>query len=80
MSGGRRCSLLRSAWWLKAVPGGEIGRIEFRQREPIRYLTVQLAFVDKAVDEPMLLVVLLAASAAILIHDEQPRTTGAPSP
>jgi hypothetical protein len=82
--GGRRYtlrrSLLRGDWRLTAVPGGEIGRFEFRQREPIRYLSMQLAFVDKAVDEPMLLVVLLAASAAILIHDEQPRTTGAPSP
>jgi hypothetical protein len=32
------------------------------------------------VDEPMLLVVLLASSVAVLVHDERPRTTGAPSP
>jgi hypothetical protein len=75
-----RSSLLRADWRLAAVLGGEIGRIEFRQREPTRYLSMQLAFVDEAADEPMLLVVLLAASAAILIHDEQPRTTGGPAP
>jgi hypothetical protein len=75
-----RSPLLRADWKLAAVPGGEIARIGFRQREPIRYLTMQLAFAKKAADEPMLLVVILAAGVAMLIHDEAPKTVGGPWP
>jgi hypothetical protein len=75
-----RSPLLRADWRLTAVPGGEIARIGFRQREPIRYLTMQLAFGKKAADEPMLVVVVLAASVAMLIHDEEPKTIGGPWP
>jgi hypothetical protein len=58
-----RHSLLGAYWKLADVPGGEICR--FRRSDP-RHLDVQLAFV-----EPMLLVVVLAASEAILIHASQ---------
>jgi hypothetical protein len=75
-----RSPLLRADWRLTAVPGGEIARIGFRQREPIRYLTMQLAFGENAADEPMLPVVIMAASLAILIHDEEPKTVGGPWP
>jgi hypothetical protein len=67
-----RCPWLRTDWRLAAMPGGEIGRIGFRDREPFRYLTVRLALGEKAADEPMLIVVILAASEAILVHEEQP--------
>jgi hypothetical protein len=61
-----RNSLLGGDWRLADVPGGEICRFRFQRRDP-RHLRVQLAFV-----KPMLLVVVLAASEAILIHAEQP--------
>jgi hypothetical protein len=67
-----RCPLLRADWKLTAMPGGEIGRIGFRDREPFRYLTMQVALGEKAADEPMLLVVILAAGEAIFLHEEQP--------
>jgi hypothetical protein len=64
-----RCPMLRADWKLAAVPRGEISRIGARVREAWR---VQLACVNDVVDEPVLLVVVLAACGAILIHDEQP--------
>jgi hypothetical protein len=61
-----RHSLLSSDWTLADVPGSEICRFTFERRDP-HHLHVQLASA-----EPMLLVVVLAASEAILIHAEQP--------
>jgi hypothetical protein len=63
-----RCPLLRNDWRL-AGPGGDIGRIAFRTRRGFR---MRVALGEKAADEPLLLLVILAASVAILIHDEQP--------
>lgn len=64
-----RCPLLRSDWRLAAVPGGEIGRIAFRTRRGFR---MHVALGEKDADEPLLPLVILAASVAILIHREQP--------
>ncbi len=61
-----RYSLSGGYWRLADVPGGEICRFSFQRSDP-RHLRVQLAFV-----EPIMLVVVLAASEAILIHAEQP--------
>jgi hypothetical protein len=68
-----RCPLLGADWRLVAVPGGEIGRIGFRDREPFRYLTMRLVLGAKAPDEPMLPIVILAASEAIFIHGKSLR-------
>jgi hypothetical protein len=64
-----RCPILRADWKLAAVPRGEVSQIGARAREAWR---VQLACIDDVVDEPVLLVVVLAACGAILTHDEQP--------
>lgn len=63
-----------------ASAGGEIGRIAFRGGASAKDSRTQVAFSEQAKDEPLLLVVLLAASAAILLHAEQPRTVGGPHP
>lgn len=54
------------------MPGGKIGRLGFRKHDAPRYLNVQLNSI-----EPALLVVILAASEAVIIHDEQPRAVTA---
>ena len=72
-----RPHLLGGDWSLLALPEGEIGRLEFRERDPARYLSVQLTFIDPLFIDPLLLVVILAAGEALLIHDQQPRGGGA---
>jgi hypothetical protein len=64
-----RHPLLGTYWKLAHVPGGQICRFKFKRGD--RHLDVQLAFV-----EPMLLVVVLVASEAILIHADQPSGGG----
>jgi hypothetical protein len=68
-----RSPLLRSDWRVTALWGGEIGRIAFRGGTSAEGSRTQVAFREQAEDEPLLLVVLLAASTAILLHAEQPR-------
>jgi hypothetical protein len=76
LPGGRRyrlrCDLLGAKWRLAAVPGGAVGRIGFRDEGSGPYLRAQLA----SADEPLLVLVILAASVAILIHGEQPSASG----
>jgi hypothetical protein len=62
-----RCPLLRSYWRLVAVPGGELGRIAFR---PYRDSEMKITLGGKRTDEPLLPLLILAASAAILVHWE----------
>jgi hypothetical protein len=64
-----RQSLLSANWKLAGPQRGEICRFKSMRGDP--HLSVQLAFV-----EPMLLVVVLAASEAILIHNAQPSAGG----
>ena len=69
-----RGPLVRADWRITARPRGRIGRIAFRLRNPgVTDQTKYVRFGGKAADEPLLLVVMLAASVAILVHDEQPR-------
>jgi hypothetical protein len=74
VSGSRRYRLrhrlVGADWRLAARPGGEVGRIG--ARGPWRYLSVELTSVEYAVDEPVLLIVILAAIEAILIDKERP--------
>jgi hypothetical protein len=64
-----RCPLLSSNWRLAAESGGEIGRIAFAARHD---LSMRVTLGEKAADEPLLLLVILAAGEAILIQGEQP--------
>jgi hypothetical protein len=64
-----RSSLLSTDWKLTGVQEGEICRFRFQRGDPRHH--VQLALV-----EPMLLVMVLAASEAILIHHAQPSAAG----
>lgn len=68
-----RSPLLRADWRVTARWGGEMGRIAFRGGTSAKGSRTQVAFRAQAEDEPLLLVVLLAASVAILLHAEQPR-------
>jgi hypothetical protein len=75
VSGGRRYSLrsplLRADWRLAAATGGEICRIAFRGRRAVPAFRKHVDLSANAVDEPLLPVVILAASAAIVVHDEE---------
>jgi hypothetical protein len=66
--------LLRADWRVTAAAGGEIGRIAFRGGTSPKDSRTPVAFSAQAEDEPLLLLVLLAASVAILLHAEQPST------
>jgi hypothetical protein len=71
-----RRPLLRADWRVVASVRGEVGRIAFRGGTSPKDLRTRVAFSAQAEDEPLLLVVLLAASVAILLHAEQPRIVG----
>jgi hypothetical protein len=79
VSGGRRyrlrSPLLRADWRLAAAPGGEICRIAFRGRRDVP-LDKHVHLSARAADEPLLPAVLLAASAAIVLHDEEVQGPG----
>ena len=72
---GRRCRLrsplLRADWRLTAATGGEICRIAFRGRRPVPASRKHVGLSMNAADEPLLSVVILAASAAIVVHNEE---------
>jgi hypothetical protein len=73
LGGGSRRPLLRADWRVVASVRGEVGRIAFRGGTSPKDLRTRVAFSAQAEAEPLLLVVLLAASVAILLHAEQPR-------
>lgn len=70
-----RCPVLQDVWRLNAVAGGEIARICFRGDGTAPAFRSHVMFSEEAGREPLLPVLLLAAGAAIVVHDEQPRTT-----
>ena len=72
-----RSPLLREDWRVAARPrGGQIGRIAFRPRGRVTDYLKYVRFGDQATDEPLLLVVMLAASVAILVHADEPTGLG----
>jgi hypothetical protein len=77
VSGERRYRLrrpiARADWRVTARRGGDLGRIAFRGGCSPEDLRTHVAFGKQATAEPLLLVVILAASVAILIHNEEPR-------
>jgi hypothetical protein len=79
LAGGRgyhlRGSLQRADWRITARRRGQIGRIAFRRDGRVADHTKYVRFGDQATDEPLLLVVMLAASVATLIHAEEPSLT-----
>jgi hypothetical protein len=77
VSGGRRYTLrsplLRTDWRLLAATGDEVARIAFRGHRPTPTdLKKHVNLSTEAADEPLLPIVILAASAAILVHQQLP--------
>jgi hypothetical protein len=75
-----RCPLLREDWSIAASPAGQLGRIAFRPRGRVTDYMKYVRFGDQAIDEVLLSVVMLAASAAILVHADEPKLPGGPWP
>jgi hypothetical protein len=73
-----RGSLLRADWPVTARRSGQIGRTAFRIDDRVADHTKYVRFGDQAAYEPLLLVVMLAACVAILIHAEEPSVTSTP--
>jgi hypothetical protein len=71
-----RSPLLREDWSIVAAPRGQIGRIAFRPRGRVTDYLKYVRFGDQATDEPLLSVVMLAASVAILVHADEPILRG----
>jgi hypothetical protein len=65
--------VVHADWRVTARRGGDLARIAFRGGRSPEDLRIQLPFGEQAMAEPQLLVVLLAASVAILVHSEEPR-------
>jgi hypothetical protein len=74
-----RCPVLRDDWRVIRGGGGEVARIGFRGG-PAPAFKAHAPFRQSATEEPLLLVVLLASAVAIVIHDEQPKSSGSPAP
>lgn len=68
-----RRPVVRADWRVAARRGGDLARIAFRGGRSPEDLRTHVPFGKQATAEPQLLVVLLAASVAILIHSEEPR-------
>jgi hypothetical protein len=70
-----RGPLLREDWSIVARPRTrQIARIAFRPRGRVTDYLKHVRFGGQAADELLLLEVMLAASVAILVHADQPRT------
>jgi hypothetical protein len=70
-----RSPVVRADWRLTAAPWGrEAGRIAFRGHRSPKNIRKFVAFREEAPDERLLLLLFLAASVAILVHDEQDST------
>ena len=70
---GLRRPVVRADWSVTARRGGDLARIAFRGGRSPEDLRTHVPFGEQAMAEPQLLVVLLAASVAILVHSEEPR-------
>lgn len=68
-----RCPLVRDDWRVTGIRASELVRIAFRGGPSPDDLRTHVAFGRQATDEPLLLVVILAASVAILVHNEEVR-------
>lgn len=70
-----RCPLLAEAWRL-GRRGRRLGRIRYWGVESSKERRMQIQLASGSPEEPQLLLIVLAACLAILVHEEQPHAVG----